>query len=166
MCGRFYIHIEEDHSTLIRIREKIKQQNASSYANNISCSIKKWGLESYRGNLLINAYNETLTEKKRFHTRLTKRCIIPCNGFFEWKQNPSVKRKMFIHKASQRLLYWAGIYNEHSEFVNVKEKSNGLIHSTHHRSPQIAEGSRIANYLQMKWNSNHAEQDFVFEEIA
>lgn len=182
MCGRFYFDIEENLPAFMQLREKIRHAGMGTYATHEvfpsqqvlvfvdggdSCllSIKKWGLESYNGNLLINARNETLREKKTFQTMLTKRCIIPCNGFYEWKKTSTEKKKIYIHNSKQPLLYLAGIYNDQNEFVIITEEARGRMKSIHHRTPFILKKDQIVSYLQMKWDPSHAEQVFVFDEI-
>src|SRR5258708_5078596 len=45
-----------------------------------------WAKDISIGSKMLNARAETLTEKPSFRSLLTrKRCIIPADGFYEWK---------------------------------------------------------------------------------
>lgn len=66
-------------------------------------SLKKWGLvpswskDGKIGSRLINARGETLQEKPSFRTAFKKRrCIIPVNGFYEWRTEAGLKKPFFI----------------------------------------------------------------------
>ncbi|HEY2760240.1 MAG TPA: SOS response-associated peptidase family protein, partial [Pirellulales bacterium] len=51
--------------------------------------------ESDPGKGYINAKSETVAEKRTFKTALQKRrCLIPADGFFEWKKIPTGKSIM------------------------------------------------------------------------
>lgn len=42
----------------------------------------------------------------------TQRCIIPANGFYEWKKVPNEKRAFYIHPSDQPVFGFAGLYKE------------------------------------------------------
>ena len=42
----------------------------------------------------------------------TKRCLIPANGFYEWKKTEDGKRAFYIHPDDQSLFAFAGLYGE------------------------------------------------------
>lgn len=56
-------------------------------------SPKKHGLSTN------NCRIEGISEKKLYHTPLTKgnRCVVLCDGFYEWKTNGKNKQPYFIH---------------------------------------------------------------------
>lgn len=49
--------------------------------------IPNWTREGKRGKPLINARVESIKDKPSFKTSFRyRRCIIPCNGYFEWQK--------------------------------------------------------------------------------
>jgi putative SOS response-associated peptidase YedK len=69
---------------------------------------------------MINARAETLAEKHSFKRSFaTRRCIIPADGFYEWKKVEGHKRKqpMFLAMIDGSLFAFAGLWevwtNEH-----------------------------------------------------
>jgi len=52
--------------------------------------IPHWAKDMSIGHTLINAKSETLAEKPAFRTAFERRrCLIPADGFFEWKEIPA-----------------------------------------------------------------------------
>ena len=75
--------------------------------------VPRWAKDLKIGNRMINARAETLSEKNAFKSAYKKRrCIIPADGFYEWKKIPGVKTKqpMFIHRADGDPFAFAGLW--------------------------------------------------------
>lgn len=59
-----------------------------------------------------NARAETITEKPLFRGLLeSRRCLVPANGYYEWKKVGSKKLPYHIRVADQSLMMIAGIYD-------------------------------------------------------
>jgi putative SOS response-associated peptidase YedK len=72
-----------------------------------------WAKEAKVGQKMINARAETLTEKRTYARPFAKRrCIVPADGFFEWKKVPDQKAKqpMYIHRKDDEPLAFAGLW--------------------------------------------------------
>ncbi|MBL4741002.1 MAG: SOS response-associated peptidase [Sneathiella sp.] len=80
----------------------------------------QWGLipswEKTAGNAakLINARSETVNTKPSFREAFkAKRCLIPCNGFYEWKiQEDGSKQPYFIYASVGGLFAFAGLWEQ------------------------------------------------------
>lgn len=60
----------------------------------------------------INARLETLTEKSPFRHVLTRRhCLVPANGFFEWRQENGQKQPYYIHLKDRPVFGMAGLWD-------------------------------------------------------
>ena len=60
-----------------------------------------WAKDAKVGQKMINARAETLTGKPTYKRPFQKRrCLVPADGFFEWKKIPGQKTKqpMYIHR--------------------------------------------------------------------
>src|SRR2546430_16800601 len=56
--------------------------------------IPSWAKDPSIGSRMINARAETLAQKPAFRTALQKRrCIVPADGFYEWRKEPDGKTK-------------------------------------------------------------------------
>jgi putative SOS response-associated peptidase YedK len=72
-----------------------------------------WAKSASVGSKMINARAETLATKNAYKSALSKRrCIIPADGFYEWKKIPGQKTKqpMFIHRADGDRFAFAGLW--------------------------------------------------------
>ena len=78
--------------------------------------IPSWAKDSSIGNRMINARAETAADKPAFRTALKRqRCLVPCNGFYEWKVlNPDAKKPTkqphYIRRSDERLMTLAGLW--------------------------------------------------------
>lgn len=80
----------------------------------------RWGLvpafaaDPKSGPPLINARLETVAEKRSFAGSVTtRRCVVPADGYFEWRKDPEDPKKKtphFIHRADAAPLAFAGLY--------------------------------------------------------
>jgi hypothetical protein len=74
-----------------------------------------WGFPNFRSKsgVIINARAETALDKKTFReSLLSRRCVIPSTGFFEWTKT-GAKKKYLFRETGKSLLYMAGIYNDY-----------------------------------------------------
>jgi putative SOS response-associated peptidase YedK len=72
-----------------------------------------WAKDPKVGNRMINARSETLASKGAFKPAFKRRrCIVPADGFFEWKKLPGQKRKQpyFIHRPDDEPFAFAGLW--------------------------------------------------------
>jgi putative SOS response-associated peptidase YedK len=73
--------------------------------------IPSWAKDPAMGNRLINARGETVHEKPSFRSAFKRRrCLIPANGFYEWKREGKTKRPYYIHLKDQALFAFAGLW--------------------------------------------------------
>ncbi len=112
----------------------------------------KWGLipfwakDSSIGNKMFNARGETLTEKPSFARSLQgKRCIIPADGFYEWKREGKTKRPFRITLNDGSVFGFAGLYDrwtsakgeEIISFTIITTTPNKKMAQIHSRMPAI-----------------------------
>lgn len=70
-----------------------------------------WAKDISIGPRMINARVETLSSKPAFKAALKhRRCLIPANGFYEWKGEAENKQPYFICLPSGEPLAFAGLY--------------------------------------------------------
>jgi len=122
----------------------------------------KWGLippwaESQKiGYTMINARAETAASKPAFSSALRrKRCLIPADGFYEWKPAAGGKQPMRIVLKSRSIFSMAGLYETwqspdgskiHSCTILTTEP-NRLMSSIHDRMPVILRPQDEARWL-------------------
>lgn len=98
----------------------------------------------------INARVETAASKPYFRRAWkTSRCVIPADGWYEWKVTPQGKVPFFIHRRDNEPLLMAGLYetNPHADittFTILTLEAKGVLRGIHDREPLVlsAEASR------------------------
>ena len=93
-----------------------------------------WGFPNPRsGAPVINARSETLTERPMFKDLLTgKRCLIPADGFFEWKG----RQPYFFQLPDRNLFGFAGLWHD-DRCVIITRAADGNMQGIHDRMPVI-----------------------------
>jgi putative SOS response-associated peptidase YedK len=131
--------------------------------------IPSWAKDRKIGYRMINARAETLAEKSAFKGLLrTKRCIVPMDGFYEWKpgeeggpvntKGQPLKQPMFIHRGDGELLTVAGLWTAWKDVDDPEERwlhsatiittaANATVRPIHDRMPAILPQERWAAWL-------------------
>ncbi|GAL29892.1 hypothetical protein JCM19239_5706 [Vibrio variabilis] len=100
-----------------------------------------WGIKpSWSKRLIINAQAESVVTKPTFSDAYAyHRVIVPCSGWYEWKQNElSEKTKYLFSTESHRPLYMAAVgYPQTQQVVTLTTKPTKHYSRYHHRMPLI-----------------------------
>jgi putative SOS response-associated peptidase YedK len=108
--------------------------------------IPSWSKDPNVGARMINARGETVAEKPSFRSALKRRrCLIPADGFYEWKRTGSSKQPYFIHLRSEELFAFAGLWeiwtapdgSEIHSCTVITTEPNELMANLHDRMPVI-----------------------------
>lgn len=76
----------------------------------------------------INARAETIAEKPMFRNLVKRRrCLVPANGFYEWKSIGGSKQPYYIHLADQPFMLMAGLYDVRSDEDGEDQPSHTII---------------------------------------
>jgi putative SOS response-associated peptidase YedK len=118
--------------------------------------VPSWANDISIGQKLLNARSETVGEKPAFRDAIRKRrCLIPADGFFEWKTLDKKKLPYHIHRPDRRPFAFAGIW-EHWEAPDGKPletcsilttTANAVLRPLHDRMPVILGKEQHARWL-------------------
>jgi putative SOS response-associated peptidase YedK len=122
--------------------------------------VPSWAKDPAIGNRMINARSETLAEKPAFNKPLRRRrCLIPADGFYEWKPSPSGKKggktPMYIQMKNHKPFAFAGLW-EHWQSPDGTEvysatiittQANSFMKEFHDRMPVIMPPDRYQDWL-------------------
>jgi putative SOS response-associated peptidase YedK len=118
-----------------------------------------WAGKGSKPPLMINARVESVQDKPMFRDALQRhRCLVPADGFFEWKHvghgKTATKQPMYIHRAGNRLFAFAGLWarvrteaGEQLSFTIVTGPPNELVEPIHDRMPIVLDPSAYAAWL-------------------
>lgn len=106
----------------------IKQQSPARAVGSI------WGFVNPKsGAPVINARAETLTERPMFkHLLFTNRCLIPADGFYEWKD----RQPYYFQTPNQKLFGFAGLWSG-ERCVIITRAADQNMQGIHDRMPVI-----------------------------
>lgn len=118
--------------------------------------IPSWAKEEKSRYSMINARAETITTKPAFRNAFRhRRCLIPADGFYEWKPTAGGKQPYHIHRRNSELFAFAGLW-EHWEGEQGKSidsctiivtDANELIRPVHDRMPVILDSADYKIWL-------------------
>lgn len=81
--------------------------------------VPSWAKDPTVGSRMINARAESMLDKPAYRrAALTRRCLVPADGWYEWQVGPTVvdgsgrpgKQPYFVHLADGARLAFAGVY--------------------------------------------------------
>lgn len=109
--------------------------------------VPSWTKEIRPGKPLINARGETVLEKPSFRNAMKRRrCLIPADGFYEWKGDvPGRKQPYFLHRSDDGLFAFAGLWeswmgSDGSELESaaiITTEPNREVAAIHDRMPVV-----------------------------
>lgn len=121
----------------------------------------RWGLipcwaDPLNAQPLVNARAETAKEKPSFQAAFrSRRCVIPADGYYEWRQEGRVNQPYFISRSNGGTLLMAGLYEEHEglqTFAVLTCEAGGGVEDIHPRMPVILEGMHARRWLSTDWH--------------
>ncbi len=103
----------------------------------------------------INARSEGVSSKPMFRSAFAHyRCILPADGFYEWKKLDGGKQPWLIHQRDGGVFGFAGIYEPANETTGnrpscaiLTTEANPLMRTIHARMPVILEPDDYAGWL-------------------
>jgi putative SOS response-associated peptidase YedK len=167
MCGRFTLRSDPAAiAALFRLGElpSITARYNIAPTQSVGCvlpeaagerwTLARWGLLArWQGNApashpLINARSESVSQKPSFRSAfLSRRCLIPCDGFFEWQMIAGSRRKRpwWITVGQGELTAFAGLYEVQEDGTGpariscclLTTEANALVAPVHHRMPVL-----------------------------
>ena len=162
MCGRYTLHSSQDklnqyYGTVSNIDLKPRYNiSPSTYCPIVRLNNEKrelalcqWGLIPHWAKDTkfkpINAKAETVSSKPFFRSAFRNtRCLIPANGYYEWKTKSGKKQPYYIHPADEELFSFAGLWDVWEgpdktieTFTIITTDANSKTAEIHNRMPVI-----------------------------
>ena len=188
MCGRYTLHKKAEE---IRARYGVKNFSEDIHNNyNVapgqlmpvvteteedgrSIDLMRWGLipvwakDPNIGYKLINARDDTIFDKPMWrNVVLRKRCLIPADGFYEWKKPPAgvkePKQPFYIRPKQTDLFSFAGVWETWKDVEGLQWKTYSIITTDpnkemagiHNRMPVILHEEDEASWLDPRHNND------------
>ncbi len=124
-------------------------------------TLLRWGLVPHwatetSGHSMINARAETVATKPAFRGAFRwRRCLIPADGFYEWKKAGRIRQPYFIRPKDGLPLAFAGLWEEWrspdgqaiGSCAIIVTRANALLQPIHDRMPVILEPHAYGPWL-------------------
>jgi putative SOS response-associated peptidase YedK len=140
------------------------REHSGADARERTLALARWGLvpswadDPAIGNRMINARAESIESRPAFRQAFEKRrCIVPADGFFEWKRTGSrMKQPMAIRSLDGRPLAMAGLWERWRSTADepwletctiLTCPPNGLLREVHDRMPVVLEREGVDDWL-------------------
>ena len=122
--------------------------------------VPSWSKNASGAVRLINARAETVAQKPSFRASFKRRrCIIPADGFYEWKGKKGNKQPYFITTPSRRPFAFAGLWEVwkrkdaatedpiYKSFTIITTAASQTMQDIHHRMPLILKPDAYDSWL-------------------
>jgi len=114
-----------------------------------------WAKDPRIGSRMINARSETAAEKPSFRAAYKyRRCIVPADGFYEWKKERGGKQPYLIGLESGEVFGIAGLWEHWERDGSAVESctllttdANEFMEPLHHRMPVILDRQDYDEWL-------------------
>src|SRR6266566_4213529 len=155
MCGRFELHT---HPAAIALAFGLSAPPALRPRYNIAPMqpVPRWAKDPSIGAKLINARGEGIADKPAFRAAFQwHRCLLPADGFYEWKAVKGGKQPYVVASKSGTPLGLAGLYERWlapdgqvlDTCTIVTTDANALLRDVHDRMPLILAPEDYARWL-------------------
>jgi putative SOS response-associated peptidase YedK len=121
--------------------------------------VNSWAKDASRASMCINAKAETVDKLPTFREAFEKRrCVVPADGFYEWR-GPKVRREpLWIHPADGALLLFAGLFEAwqsqpgewQTTFTILTTAANRTLEPIHNRMPVILDEAGAADWMNLR----------------
>ena len=107
--------------------------------------IPAWADDPAIGNRMINARAETVSQKPAFRQAFRqRRCLLPADGFYEWKPAGKRKQPYLFHRRDNELFAFAGLWDRWQRDEQTIDSctilttdANAVVRPVHDRMPLI-----------------------------
>ena len=166
MCGRYTLTspdpgalvrglpLDEFSETRIELRPRYNiapgQRNPVVYVGERGPVLDEaeWGFVRRGGGLVINARSEGVRRTAMFREAFRKgRCVVPADGFFEWRREGHVNQPYLFRKPGGALFVMAGL-REEGRYVVLTRRSEGEVARIHDRMPVLLDPKDARRWLE------------------
>ena len=132
--------------------------------------VPSWSKDSSAAAKMINARSETASTKPAFRDALkSRRCLIPADGFYEWKRDGKNKQPYCFEVNGGELFAFAGLWDgwKNAEGQWIKTCSvltttpNDVTAAVHDRMPVILDPDSYELWLEPGMNDTNAVSDLL-----
>ena len=170
MCGRYALHSNPEVVALLFGLSEVpayapryniapsaqvlivRQNEAAAVASHVRWGlVPRWAKDPAVGVKMKNARAESVAEKPSFREAYRKRrCLIPANGFYEWKPENGLKQPYYIYPSGGALFAFAGLWEQWNDLQTctvITTEANDKMAAVADRMPVIVSPAEYSAWL-------------------
>jgi len=131
-----------------------------------------WAKDTTKGSRMINARSETVATKPSFRTAFKwRRCLLPADGFFEWKTEKGDRQPFFLTLPDGGPFAFAGrgeTWDDRGKEPNpyrscsiLTREASGSVMPIHNRMPVILKPEAFGQWLNRDNQDTRSLQDII-----
>ncbi len=139
-----------------------------THNNTVSLSLMNWGLPAtYNDIVSYNARIETILQKRTFSQLMRyHRCIVLCNGYYEWKKEGGKSIPYLIHSPGMQLMPLGGLWTEETPggplcFTVITKHPRRNLAEIHDRMPFVLAQDKMDKWIDGKYFPVNPEDEFA-----
>lgn len=106
-----------------------------------------WGFSRRSGGFVVNARSETAAKTEMFRQAFREgRCLVPADGFFEWRREGRVNQPYLFENAGGGLFLMAGLW-ERGNYVVLTRPASDEVRPIHDRMPVLLAAEAARRWL-------------------
>lgn len=118
--------------------------------------VNSWAHDAKDAAKAINARAETIATRPAFRDAFAhRRCIVPADGFYEWRKTESGREPYWFHRPKGAPLLMAGLYESwqpkpgewERTFTIVTTRANELVGQLHDRMPVVLDLDAASRWM-------------------
>jgi len=113
--------------------------------------VPRWAKDPAIGVKMKNARAESVADKPSFREAYRKRrCLVPANGFYEWKPEGGRKQPYYIHPSGGALFAFAGLWEQWNDLQTctvITTDANEKMAQVADRMPVIVSPAEYSTWL-------------------
>lgn len=170
MCGRYALHSNPEVVALLFGLSEIpaftpryniapstqvlivRRNDAAAEAAQVRWGlVPHWAKDPSIGARMNNARAETVAQKPPFREAYRKRrCLIPANGFYEWKLENGLKQPYYVYPSGGALFAFAALWERWNDLQTctvITTDANEKMAAVHERMPVIVSPAEYSAWL-------------------
>ena len=166
MCGRYVLHSNPEVVALLfglsevpayTPRYNIAPSAQVLIVRNDEAAMVRWGLvprwarDPAIGVKMKNARAESIAEKPSFREAYRKRrCLIPANGFYEWKSESGRNLPYYVYPSGGALFAFAGLWEQWNDLQTctiITTQANDKMAEVADRMPVVVSPAEYSDWL-------------------
>ena len=147
---RFNIAPTDTHF-IVRIKNEVRELLPARWG-----LVNSWAKDRKDAAKRINARSETVATTPAFREAFEKRrCVVPSDGFYEWRREGKERLPFRFHRGDGKLLLMAGLYESWQSqpgewertFTILTTRANELVAQLHDRMPVILGDAEAGQWM-------------------